>query len=99
MKLVGGLPGDEIEVAAGSVAVNGERLPNSATLARDSMGRPLSACVVGQAPEWRRIRSGCWVSTTAEAGIRDISVPFLGAVRGRRGAGADVVTVMAERTG
>ena len=41
VKLVGGLPGDEIEVAAESVAVNGERLPNSTTLARDSIGRPL----------------------------------------------------------
>ena len=42
VKVVGGLAGDQIEVEAGSVLVNGKRLPNSATVARDSVGRPLA---------------------------------------------------------
>jgi conjugative transfer signal peptidase TraF len=42
VKLVGGLGGDEVEVEAGWVAVNGERLTNSATAAQDSTGRALA---------------------------------------------------------
>ncbi len=41
VKVVGGLAGDQIEVEAGSVLINGKRLSNSATVARDSVGRPL----------------------------------------------------------
>jgi conjugative transfer signal peptidase TraF len=41
LKVVGGLFGDDVEVEAGWVAINGERVANSATMPRDSAGRPL----------------------------------------------------------
>lgn len=40
-KVIGALPGDEVEVEPGWVAVNGVRFPNSRTVARDSAGRAL----------------------------------------------------------
>ncbi len=42
LKVIGGLRGDEVDVEAGWIAVNGKRLDNSATLTRDSAGRPLT---------------------------------------------------------
>lgn len=42
LKVVGGLPGDAVEVEREWVAVNGARLPRSATVARDSAGRALA---------------------------------------------------------
>ena len=47
VKVVGGLAGDQIEVEAGSVLINGERLSNSATVARDSVGPTARACPWG----------------------------------------------------
>jgi conjugative transfer signal peptidase TraF len=47
LKVVGGLGGDQIEVEAGWVAVNGERLTNSATVAQDTAGRSLRHVVWG----------------------------------------------------
>jgi conjugative transfer signal peptidase TraF len=47
LKVVGGLGGDQIEVEAGWVAVNGERLTNSATVAQDIAGRSLRHVVWG----------------------------------------------------
>ena len=75
LKLVGGLSGDQIEVAAGWVAVNGERLTNSATVAQDTAGRSLSHVVWGK----RRVpgvRCGCSDLTIGAAGIPGISVLF-----------------------
>jgi conjugative transfer signal peptidase TraF len=46
-KVIGGLAGDTIDVEPGWVAVNGERLPNSKTAARDSSGRPLTHVLWG----------------------------------------------------
>jgi conjugative transfer signal peptidase TraF len=48
LKVVGGLDGDAIEVEAGWVAVNGERLTNSATMAQDSAGRWLRHVMWGK---------------------------------------------------
>jgi len=48
LKMIGGLRGDEVDVEAGWVAVNGKRLANSATLTRDSAGRPLTHVVWGK---------------------------------------------------
>ncbi len=48
LKVIGGLRGDEVDVEAGWVAVNGKRLANSATLTRDSAGRPLTHVVWGK---------------------------------------------------
>jgi conjugative transfer signal peptidase TraF len=42
VKVVDGMVGDQIEVEVGAVVVNGKPLPNSATVARDSVGRPLA---------------------------------------------------------
>jgi conjugative transfer signal peptidase TraF len=42
VKVVGGLAGDQVAIEAGRVLVNGEQLPNSATVARDSAGRVLT---------------------------------------------------------
>ena len=47
LKVVGGLGGDQIEVEAGWVAVNGERLTNSPTVAQDTAGRSLRHVVWG----------------------------------------------------
>jgi len=41
-KVVGALPGDEVEVEPGWAAVNGVRFTDSRTSARDSAGRPLA---------------------------------------------------------
>ena len=48
LKVIGGLRGDEVDVEAGWIAVNGKRLANSATLTRDSAGRPLTHVVWGK---------------------------------------------------
>jgi len=40
-KIVGALPGDTVQLDQTFVAINGARIPNSPTLPRDSMGRPL----------------------------------------------------------
>ena len=50
VKVVGGLGGDEIEVEAGWVAVNGERLTNSATDGAGQRGPLAQACGVGETP-------------------------------------------------
>ena len=42
LKVIAGLPGDVVEVEAGWISVNGDRLARSATVARDSAGRPLA---------------------------------------------------------
>ncbi len=42
LKVVMGLPGDAVEVEREWIAVNGARLPRSATVARDSAGRALA---------------------------------------------------------
>ena len=95
MKVVGGLRGDEVDVEAGWVAVNGERLANSATLARDSVGRPLTHVVWGK----RRVGAGrglaIWFEQPAKLGFPILrSDSFASDSRSCR-AGADVVTVMA----
>jgi conjugative transfer signal peptidase TraF len=41
-KIVGALPGDQLDIEAGWVSVNGVRLPGSATAPRDSAKRPLA---------------------------------------------------------
>jgi conjugative transfer signal peptidase TraF len=41
-KVIGALPGDEVELEPGWVAVNGMKFTNSETAARDSAGRPLA---------------------------------------------------------
>jgi conjugative transfer signal peptidase TraF len=54
LKVIGGLRGDEVDVEAGWIGVNGRRLANSATLTRDSAGRPLTHVMWGKrrvAPE------------------------------------------------
>ena len=54
LKVIGGLRGDEVDVQAEWIAVNGNRLANSATLTRDSVGRILTHVVWGKrrvAPE------------------------------------------------
>ena len=54
LKVIGGLRGDEVDVEAGWIAVNGKRLANSATVTRDSVGRLLTHVVWGKrrvAPE------------------------------------------------
>ena len=48
LKVIGGLRGDEVDVEAGWIAVNGRRLANSATLMLDSVGRPLTHVVWGK---------------------------------------------------
>ena len=50
VKVVGGWWEIKSKSRRDRVLVNGKQLPNSATVARDSAGRPLSACAVGQAP-------------------------------------------------
>jgi len=47
-KRVGALPGDTVEVARDYVAVNDQRLQNSATLSRDSRGRSLTHVTPGR---------------------------------------------------
>jgi conjugative transfer signal peptidase TraF len=54
LKVIGGLRGDEVDVEAGWIAVNGGRLANSATLMVDSIGRPLTHVVWGK----RRVGPG-----------------------------------------
>ena len=54
LKMIGGLRGDEVDVEAGWIAVNGNRFANSATVPRDSIGRLLTHVVWGEhrvAPE------------------------------------------------
>jgi conjugative transfer signal peptidase TraF len=48
LKVISGLRGDELDIEAGWIAVNGKRLANSATLTRDSAGRPLTHVVWGK---------------------------------------------------
>jgi len=48
LKVIGGLGGDEVDIEAGWIAVNGRRLANSATLMLDSIGRPLTHVVWGK---------------------------------------------------
>ena len=45
--MIGALPGDEVEIEPGFVAVNGVKFPNSQTAARDSAGRPLAHVLSG----------------------------------------------------
>src|SRR5580698_8328703 len=54
LKVIGGLRGDEVDVEAGWIAINGKRFANSATVTRDSIGRLLTHVVWGKrrvAPE------------------------------------------------
>jgi len=46
-KEIGALPGDELQIEPGFVAVNGVKFPNSQTAARDSAGRPLAHVLSG----------------------------------------------------
>jgi conjugative transfer signal peptidase TraF len=48
LKVVAGVPGDEVTVSARGVAVNGCVLPNSAPLAFDGSDRPLKAWPLGR---------------------------------------------------
>ncbi len=48
LKVIGGLRGDEVDVEAGWIAINGERLANSATVSRDSVGRVLTHVAWGK---------------------------------------------------
>ncbi len=50
IKQVIALPGDRVDVSPGEVRVNGRRLPNSATAAVDSAGRPLPHVPWGRHP-------------------------------------------------
>lgn len=47
-KRVLALPGDEVEVAPASIAINGQRFANSATASRDSRGRNLPHMPAGE---------------------------------------------------
>jgi conjugative transfer signal peptidase TraF len=40
-KIIGGMPGDRVDIEPGRVAVNGRRFRDSATASQDSAGRPL----------------------------------------------------------
>lgn len=53
-KIVGALPGDIVEIESGWVAINGTRIPASATFHLDSVGRPLAHTTWGI----RRVRNG-----------------------------------------
>jgi conjugative transfer signal peptidase TraF len=46
-KLIGALPGDTVEIQQAWIAINGIRIPESSTVARDTIGRPLSHVVWG----------------------------------------------------
>jgi type IV secretory pathway protease TraF len=48
LKVIGALRGDEVDVEAGWIAINGKRLTNSATVTRDSFGRLLTHVVWGK---------------------------------------------------
>jgi conjugative transfer signal peptidase TraF len=48
LKVIFGLPGDEVDVEAGWIAINGKRLTNSATVTRDSVGRLLTHVMWGK---------------------------------------------------
>jgi type IV secretory pathway protease TraF len=45
--VIGALPGDELQIEPGFVAVNGVKFPTSQTAARDSAGRPLGHVLSG----------------------------------------------------
>ena len=47
LKMIGGLRGDEVDVEAGWIAVNGKRLANSATLTAGQRWSPAHARRVG----------------------------------------------------
>jgi conjugative transfer signal peptidase TraF len=53
-KVIGALPGDEVQIEQGFVAVNGVKFPNSQTAQRDSAGRPLAHVLSGA----RRVGAG-----------------------------------------
>lgn len=53
-KVIGALPGDELQIEPGFVAVNGVKFPNSQTALRDSAGRPLAHVLSGA----RRVAAG-----------------------------------------
>jgi len=46
-KVIGALPGDELQIEPGFVAVNGVKFPNSRTATHDSVGRPLAHVLSG----------------------------------------------------
>jgi len=46
-KVIGALPGDELQIEQAFVAVNGVKFPNSQTAASDSAGRPLAHVLSG----------------------------------------------------
>jgi conjugative transfer signal peptidase TraF len=48
LKVIAGLRGDQVDVEAGWISVNGERLARSATIARDSAGRLLTHVAWGK---------------------------------------------------
>jgi len=47
-KIVGALPGDTLEIESDAVTVNAVRIPDSPTVTRDSMGRPLEHAAWGR---------------------------------------------------
>jgi conjugative transfer signal peptidase TraF len=53
-KVIGALPGDELQIEPGFVAVNGVKFPNSQTALHDSAGRPLAHVLSGA----RRVGAG-----------------------------------------
>lgn len=53
-KIVGALPGDQVDVEPDSVSINGVRFPDSASAPRDSAGRPLAHVTWGE----RRVAAG-----------------------------------------
>jgi len=53
-KVIGALPGDLLDIEPGWVSVNGVRFPDSATVSRDSAGRPLAHVPRGK----RRVAPG-----------------------------------------
>ena len=53
-KVIGALPGDELQIEPGFVAVNGVKFPNSQTALHDSAGRPLTHVLSGA----RRVGAG-----------------------------------------
>jgi conjugative transfer signal peptidase TraF len=47
-KVIGALPGDTVDIELGAVAVDDIRIPDSPTVTRDSMGRPLEHTAWGR---------------------------------------------------
>ena len=71
-KVIGALPGDEVEIEPGFVAVNGVKFPNSQTARATARAGRWRTCYRAHGGS-ARARSGCSVSTIGGAGMRATS--------------------------